>query len=92
MALGANQHINSGFVVKAPEVDVIPNGEDKAARTVVVIDIWYYHPYDTKKFWKNRRKQFMRIRVYGKSAEAASKKPHPRLLGFFSPTPPATTM
>ena len=65
--IGANSHTHSGRLTCDPEVDVI-HREGESGLTVVIINIVYDHPHDLKKHWTNRRPQYMKIRLYGKTA------------------------
>ena len=70
--LGVNSVFLSGRLTMDPKIDVI-HREGREGLSVVVLNIVYDHPHDRAKFWKLRKPNYARIRLYGKTAEAAMR-------------------
>lgn len=69
--LGVNELTISGHLTADPEMDVI--NTENGGKSVVKFDITFDHPHDSMKHYNTRRKCFITVRCYGKTAEAAKR-------------------
>ncbi len=71
--LTVNTHTFSGRLARDPELNVITSKSSGEGSTVVVLNLAATHPHDRRKPYADRRVQYSKVRLYGKTAEAANK-------------------